>query len=89
MRAKLAYRTTPGIAWNSFSVEWKVIHEPTLTDDLKSALLSLEAKIIPVPDRHPVETIVITSTRSSNNQDEVEPCILVRPSSTHLPRRSF
>ena len=67
----------------TLSVEWTIVHELTLTEDLKSALSSLEAKIIPIPDRHPVEAIVIKSVRSSNNQDGAAPCILTPHGGPH------
>ncbi len=46
----------------TFSVDWRVIHEPTLTEELRTALSSIETKIIPTPNRSPVETVVIRST---------------------------
>ncbi|KAK2462496.1 hypothetical protein APHAL10511_005466 [Amanita phalloides] len=54
-------------------VDWQVVHEATLPEELKSSLSSIKTEIIPIPGRDPIETIVI-STPSEN--DEIAPCIL-------------
>ena len=64
------------------SVDWQVIHEPTLTKEVKIALLSIESKIIPTPDRGPVETVVIRST-SLGKQEQVGPCVLAPHGGPH------
>ena len=64
------------------SVDWQVIHEPTLTKEVKIALLSIETKIIPIPDRGPVETVVIRST-SSGKPNQAGRCILAPHGGPH------
>jgi acylaminoacyl-peptidase len=63
----------------TFSVDWRVIHDPTLTEELRTALLSIETKIIPTPNRSPVETVVIRSTFSS----QASRCILAPHGGPH------
>lgn len=63
----------------TFSVDWRVIHEPTLTEKLRTALSSIETKIIPTPDRGPVETVVIRSTLPSQENR----CILAPHGGPH------
>jgi len=45
-------------------VAWQVIEMPSLTSRVESALRGLRAAILPIPDRYPVETILIEPKRS-------------------------
>ncbi|KAL4071637.1 Alpha/Beta hydrolase protein [Scleroderma yunnanense] len=45
-----------------------VIDEPVLSTDLQQALKGLSSCIIPIPDRHPTETVVIQSKGSADEQ---------------------
>lgn len=71
-----------GAIFATSSVDWQVIHEATLTEEIITALQSIETKIIPTPDRGPVETVVIHPT-SSSKQEQVGPCILAPHGGPH------
>ncbi|KAK2465161.1 hypothetical protein APHAL10511_002853 [Amanita phalloides] len=65
----------------TLSVHWQVVHEPTLSEELKCALSSIKTEIIPIPGRDPVETIVISK---SSITGEIPPCILSPHGGPHV-----
>ncbi|KAI0290150.1 alpha/beta-hydrolase [Russula brevipes] len=44
-------------------VAWQIIEMPSLTPRVESALRELRAVVLPIPDRYPVETILIEPSR--------------------------
>ncbi|KAF8900475.1 Alpha/Beta hydrolase protein [Gymnopilus junonius] len=55
------------------SLSWRSLDKPALPESFRAALASITTKIIPIPGRHPVETILIQG--KSNTGDSVPPCI--------------
>ncbi|TFY73172.1 hypothetical protein EWM64_g10840 [Hericium alpestre] len=52
-----------GTVDDHLTVIWKVLDAPVLPSAVEQALKSLQASIIQVPDRHPVETILVKESK--------------------------
>ncbi|KAJ3537442.1 hypothetical protein NM688_g6689 [Phlebia brevispora] len=59
-------------------VEWQVIAQPDLSDDLQSKLDTLSTSIIPIPDHHPTEIILLRSGGAAS-----APCITLPHGGPH------
>ncbi|KAK7684467.1 hypothetical protein QCA50_012414 [Cerrena zonata] len=67
-----------GQVLNISDVQWKQIVQPQLTDSLRSRLDSLKTTVIPIPDRQPIETIVLGPKDAS-----LQPCITIPHGGPH------
>ncbi|GLB44407.1 putative alpha beta-hydrolase [Lyophyllum shimeji] len=56
-------------------VSWRVLHKPVLPPELAEELATLRASIIPIPDRYPIETIVIQSAVAPQTARDIRPCV--------------
>ncbi|RXW22263.1 hypothetical protein EST38_g3573 [Candolleomyces aberdarensis] len=61
------------------NVSWKVVDQPTIDEDVATALASIQTQIIKIPDREPTETILIQSSSTSG----VPPCVLMPHGGPH------
>ncbi|KDQ56032.1 hypothetical protein JAAARDRAFT_70881 [Jaapia argillacea MUCL 33604] len=62
---------------------WQVIDKPSLTLQAQKALSSLSASVIPIPNRHPVETILLRSSSSEEPSSSLPPCVVLLHGGPH------
>ncbi|KII84157.1 hypothetical protein PLICRDRAFT_57993 [Plicaturopsis crispa FD-325 SS-3] len=67
----------------SGEVSWRVIFKPSLSEPIAQALTTLQGSIVPIPDRHPTETIVLRSV-SGSPTSTVPPCITMPHGGPHM-----
>ncbi|KAJ2929491.1 hypothetical protein H1R20_g7597, partial [Candolleomyces eurysporus] len=61
------------------NVSWKVVDQPTIGEDVATALASIKTQIIKIPGREPAETIVVQSSSTGS----VPPCVLMPHGGPH------
>ncbi|KAG5350725.1 hypothetical protein C0989_009517 [Termitomyces sp. Mn162] len=64
-------------------ISWRVLHKPTLPPRLEEELSNIRASVIPIPERYPIETIVIQSAVAPQNESEIRPCITIPHGGPH------
>ncbi|KIL58280.1 hypothetical protein M378DRAFT_335592 [Amanita muscaria Koide BX008] len=78
----IPYQVLLGTVSVDLSVEWSVVHKPELTEDTEAVLSSLKTDIMAVPNRHPVEVIIIRQPKLFGTQN-LPPCILMPHGGPH------
>ncbi|KAM6493471.1 Alpha/Beta hydrolase fold [Amanita muscaria] len=78
----IPYQVLLGTVSVDLSVEWNVVHKPELSEDTEAVLSSLKTDIMAVPNRHPVEVIIIRQPKLFGTQN-LPPCILMPHGGPH------
>ncbi|EKM77251.1 hypothetical protein AGABI1DRAFT_122246 [Agaricus bisporus var. burnettii JB137-S8] len=60
------YEVLLGVVSDNNNIQWSVVDEPDLAIDVYSALQTIRTSVHQIPDRWPLETIVVRSTRQES-----------------------